>query len=359
MSTPREELNRLIAGFWTTQAIYVAVRLRVPDLLANGPRTADELARESGAHPRSLYRLLRALASSGVFHEDAEHRFALTPLSECLRSDAPASMAAISWMRGDWQYRAWGNLLHNVQTGETAFDHLFGESLFEFLGHTPENAAIFDQGMVGVHGRETEAMLTAFDFSNIEVLADIGGGNGSVLAAVLTKHPSLRAILFDRADVIDRAKANLAQAGVADRVQFIAGDFFQSVPRGADAYFLRHIIHDWNDDQSRTILNNVRSAMPPDGRLLLAEFVLPDGPEPFHGKWFDVAMMTVTGGQERTASEYRKLLEASRFTLQHIVPTATELSVIEATCSMTPIAAHLSVPDVSVSSAESPFVTER
>lgn len=331
MNSPCEELNRLIAGFWTTQAVYVAVRLRIPDLLASGPRTADELAAQSGSHPRSLYRLLRALASSGVFREDADCRFSLTPLSECLRRDAPGSMAGLAWMRGDWQYRAWGDLLHNVQTGETAFDHVFGESLFEFLGKRPENAAIFDQGMVGVHGRETDAMLAAFDFSDIQVLADIGGGNGSVLAAVLTKFPSLRAILFDRADVIDRAKANLAQAGVADRVQFIAGDFFQSVPSGADAYFLRHIIHDWDDDQSRTILKNVHAAMPANGRLLLAEFVLPDGPEPFHGKWFDLAMMTVTGGQERTEGEYRALLDSCGFELRRFVPTSSELSVIEAT----------------------------
>ena len=330
MSFPREELNQMIAGFWRTQAVYVAVRLGIPDLLASGPRTADELAAESGSHARSLYRLLRALASGGVFREDADHRFALTPLSECLRRDAPNSMAGLAWMRGDWQYRAWGDLLHNVQTGETAFDHVFGEPLFDFLRHTPENAAIFDQGMVGVHSRETEAMLTAFDFSDIEVLADIGGGNGSVLAAVLAKYPPLKAILFDRADVIDRAKVNLAQAGIADRVQFIAGDFFQSLPRGADAYFLRHIIHDWNDEQSRTILKNCRAAMPSNGRLLLAEFVLPDGPEPFHGKWFDLAMMTVTGGQERTELEYRSLLNDCGFECRRVVPTATELSVIEA-----------------------------
>lgn len=331
MTSPREELNQMIAGFWGTQAVYVAVRLRIPDLLASGPRTADELAAESGSHPRSLYRLLRALSSSGVFREDADRRFALTPLSECLRRDAPNSLAGLAWMRGDWQYRAWGDLLHNVQTGETAFNHVFGEPLFDFLRHTPENAAIFDQGMVGVHSRETEAMLVAFDFSDIEVLADIGGGNGSVLAAVLTKYPALRAILFDQADVIDRAKANLAQAGIADRVQFIAGDFFQSVPSGADAYFLRHIIHDWNDEQSRTILKNCHAAMPSHGRLLLAEFVLPDGPEPFHGKWFDLAMMTVTGGQERTESEYRALLDDCGFEWKRVVPTATELSVIEAT----------------------------
>lgn len=331
MNSPREELNHMIAGFWRTQAVYVAVRLRIPDLLAAGPRTADELAAESGSHARSLYRLLRALSSSGVFCEGADHRFSLTPLSECLRRDVLGSMAGLAWMRGDWQYRAWGDLLHNVQTGETAFNHVFGEPLFDFLRHTPENAAIFDQGMVGVHGRETEAMLAAFDFSDIKVLADIGGGNGSVLAAVLTKYPSLKAILFDRADVIGRAKANLAQAGVADRVQFIAGDFFQSVPSGADAYFLRHIIHDWNDGQSRTILKNCQAAMPSNGRLLLAEFVIPDGPEPFHGKWFDLAMMTVTGGQERTESEYRALLDECGFAWHQVVPTATELSVIEAT----------------------------
>lgn len=329
MNSPREELNHMIAGFWRTQAVYVAVRLRIPDLLAAGPRTADELAAETGSHARSLYRLLRALSSSGVFCEGADHRFSLTPLSECLRRDTPNSMAGLAWMRGDWQYRAWGDLLHNVQTGETAFNHVFGEPLFDFLRHTPENAAIFDQAMVGVHGRETEAMLAAFDFSDIKVLADIGGGNGSVLAAVLAKYPVLNAILFDRADVIDRSKANLAQAGVVDRVQFIAGDFFQSVPSGADAYFLRHIIHDWNDDQSRAILKNCRAAMPSNGRLLLAEFVLPDGPEPFHGKWFDLAMMTVTGGQERTESEYRALLDDCGFECRRIIPTATELSVIE------------------------------
>lgn len=330
MSSPREELNRLIAGFWATQAIYVAVRLGVPDRLVAGPRSADELAAECGAHPRSLYRLLRALASSGVFHEDDEHRFALTPLSECLLRDTPDSMAALAWMRGDWQYRAWGDLLHNVRTGETAFAHVFGESLFEFLQHCPESAAIFDQGMVGVHGRETDAMLAAFDFSDVRVLADIGGGNGSVLAAMLTRYPLLRALLFDRADVIDRARMNLTQAGVVDRVQFHAGDFFQAVPRGADAYFLRHILHDWDDEHARAILKHVRSVIPAEGRLLIAEFVLPDGPGPFHGKWFDLAMMVVTGGQERTETEYRTLLDDCGFVWQRLVPTSTELSVIEA-----------------------------
>lgn len=329
MTSPKDELNHLIAGFWKTQAIYVAVRLQIPDLLEVGPCTAEKLAAETGTHERSLYRLLRALASSGVFQEDAEHRFSLTPISECLLSNTAGSLSALAWMRGDWQYRAWGELLHNVQTGETAFNHAFGEPLFEFLRQNPQNAAIFDQAMIGVHGRETEAMLAAFDFSDIRVLADIGGGNGSVLAAVLPKYPELQAILFDRADVIDRAKANLNRVGVADRVQFVAGDFFQSVPSGADAYFLRHIIHDWDDQRATTILKNCQDAMCDDARLLLAEFVLPDGPGPFHGKWFDLAMMIVTGGQERTETEYRQLLKDSGFVWRRIVPTTSELSIIE------------------------------
>jgi hypothetical protein len=330
MTSPKDELNRMIAGFWMTQAIHVAVRLQLPDLLSAEARTAEELATETGTHARSLYRLLRALSSSGVFREKAEHRFALTPLSECLLKNTTGSLSALAWMRGDWQYKAWGDLLHNVRTGETAFEHVFGEPLFEFLRHHPENAAIFDQAMVGVHGRETEAMLASYDFSNVCVLADIGGGNGSVLAAVLGKYPTLRAILLDRADVIDRAKANLYQAGMAERVQFVAGDFFQSVPSGADVYFLRHIIHDWDDEQAATILKNCRAVMPCDSRLLLAEFVLPDGPESFHGKWFDLAMMVVTGGQERTASEYRRLLHTADFAWQRVVATTTELSIIEA-----------------------------
>ena len=327
---PRETLNRLISGFWTTQAIYVAVRLRIPDLLSAGPRTAESLAEETQTHARSLYRLLRALSSTGIFHEVGQQRFELTPLSECLRQDVPGSLAALSLMRGDWQYQAWGKLLHSVQTGETAFDQVFGTPIFDHLSHAPDHAAVFDQAMVGVHGRETAAMLAAYDFSTIGLLADIGGGNGSVLAAVLGRHSSLRGLLFDRHDVVDRGRSNLHQAGVAERCQFVAGDFFKQVPSGADAYLLRHVLHDWDDEQSATILRRCHEAMPEGSHLLIAEYVLPDGPEPFHGKWFDVAMMVITGGQERTEAEYRKLLDSAGFDIDRIVPTGFELSIIEA-----------------------------
>ncbi len=330
--SPRDELSRMIGGFWTTQAIHVAVRLRLPDLLAAGSRTADSLAVETGTHARSLYRLLRALASSGVFREDEQRQFSLTPLSELLRHDQPGSMAALALMRGDWQYQAWSELLHSIRTGEAAFNHAFGEPIFDHLARMPEHGEVFDQAMVGVHGRETHAMLAAYDFSTIGLLADVGGGNGSVLIEVLKHSPTTRGVLFDRADVIERARANVNAAGLSDRCEFVSGDFFQSVPAGADAYLLRHIIHDWDDDRSATILQNCYRAMSSGARLLIAEFVLPDGPQPFQGKWFDLAMLAITGGQERTETEYRRLLDAAGFRDRRVVPTSTELSIIEVEC---------------------------
>ncbi len=329
--SPRDQLNRMIAGFWTTQAVFVAVRLRLPELIAKQPQTSDQLAATTGTHAKSLYRLLRALSSSGIFREDEQRQFHATPLSDVLCRDAENSMSGLALMRGDWQYAAWGQLLHGVQTGKTPFISVFGKPLFEHLTEHPNHAAIFDQAMVGVHGRETAAMLTAFDWSACGVLADIGGGNGSVLAAILKHSPQTQAIHFDRVDVSLRAQDNLGEAGLAERCQFAVGDFFESVPSGADTYLLRHIIHDWSDDQALTILKNCRTAMNSGSRLLIAEYVLPDGPESFHGKWFDLAMMVVTGGQERTESEYRKLLDQSGFRWVRVIPTSTELSIIEAT----------------------------
>lgn len=328
--SPRDELNRLVTGFWTTQAIYVAVRLKIADRLVNGPLTAESLASETGSHAPTLYRLLRALASSGVFHEDAQRRFTLTPISELLRHNVPGSMAALALMRGDWQYRAWGELLHSVQTGECAFEHAFGEAIFAHLARVPEHGAIFDQAMVGVHGRETDAMLAAYDFSQFGQIADVGGGNGSVLIEILKRSPSTRGLLFDQPHVIQRAQQNFTQAGLAHRCDFVAGDFFQDVPPGADAYLLRHIIHDWDNDRSKAILRNCHRAMSAGSRLLIAEFVLPNGPGPFQGKWFDLAMLAVTGGQERTETEYRALLADTDFQWRRLVSTSCELSIIEA-----------------------------
>jgi SAM-dependent methyltransferase len=329
-ASPQEQLSRLLTGYWISQALYVAAKLGLADLLKDGSRSADDLASSTSSHPRALYRLLRALASVGVFAEDDRQRFGLTPLAECLRSDVPGSLRALAPMRGDWQYRAWAEFLYTIQTGRSGFEKVYGMPLFDYLAQNPEQGQLFDQAMVGVHGRETAAMLDAYDFSSIDTLADIGGGNGSLLAAVLQKYPDMKAVLFDRPAVAERARANIDAAGLGNRCHVVGGDFFEAVPAGADAYLLRHIIHDWDDEKATTILRNVGRAMAKGGRLLVVEFVLPPGNEPFFGKWFDLAMMAVPGGMERTQEEYQKLFEVAGFRLARVVPTRTEVSVVEA-----------------------------
>lgn len=332
MSHPasRDELTRLMSGYWHTQAIYVAAKLGIADLLADGPRSADELAGPTGTLPRPLYRLLRALAGLGIFAEDDLGRFSLTALAEGLRSDVPGSVRSLAIMRGEWQYESWGQLLHSVRTGRSGFEKVHGMRLFDWLSEHPEKGRLFDDAMTGVHGRETAAMLRAYDFSGVGALADVGGGNGEVLSSVLKQYPKMNGILFDLPAVIERAARNIEAAGLAGRCRVVAGDFFTSVPAGADVYLLRHIIHDWDDELSIAILLQCRQAMGEQGRLLVVEGVVPTGNEPSLSKFFDLAMMVLPGGMERTEAEYRSLLGTAGFRLTRIVPTDTWVSVIEA-----------------------------
>lgn len=327
--TPQDMMNRMITGYWTTQSIYVAAKLGLADLLQGGPRTADELAASTHVNGPALYRLLRALASLGIFAEDVTGRFVLTPLADCLRSDQPGSQWALAVMSGEEHYQAWGELLYSVQTGKVAFDKLYGMPVFDFLSQNLEQAKVFDAAMVGVHGRESAAMTDAYDFSEIRVLADVGGGNGSLLTAVLQQNPHLRGMLYDLPGVTERAKANLHAAGVADRCETIGGSFFESVPAGADAYLMRHIIHDWDDEKATTILRNIQRVIGPEGRLLVVEGVISPGNEPGFGKLLDLTMLTIPGGKERTEAEYRTLFQAGGFELTRIVPTSAGVSVIE------------------------------
>jgi hypothetical protein len=327
--TPQAKINEMVTGYWISQALYVAAKLDLADLLIPGPRSADELAQATKSHAPSVYRLLRALASVGVFAEDGQGRFSLTPLAECLRSDVRASQRALAIMSGEEHYRAWGELLYSVQTGKTAFDKLYGMPIFAFLAQNPDQAKIFDAAMVGVHGRETAAMLDAYEFSGVGTLADLGGGNGSLLTTVLKKYPGMQGILFDLPGVTERAKANLQAAGLADRCKVIGGNFFESAPGGADAYLMRHIIHDWDDERSTKILQNVHRAMGKEGRLLVVEGVIPPGDDPSFSKLLDLTMLVIPGGKERTEDEYRKLYEAGGFHITRIVPTMAEVSVIE------------------------------
>jgi hypothetical protein len=326
--TPQDRLNQLMSGYWHTQAIYVAAKLRLADLLADGPRAVDELAAASTTQPRALYRLLRALASVGIFVEVPGGRFGLTPMAECLRT-IPGSARSLAIMRGEWQYEAWGRLLDSVKTGRPAFELIHGERLFDHFVKNPERGKLFDDAMTGVHGRETSAMLAAYDFSGIRTLADIGGGNGDVLLSILKKYPALRGLYFDLPAVAERARANFEVAGVADRCQIVAGSFFETIPAGADAYMMRHIIHDWDDDQSATILRHCRTAMDSGGMLLVVEGIVPPENEPSVSKFFDLAMMVLPGGLERTEDEYRRLFAAAGFRLSRVTKTTTWVSVIE------------------------------
>lgn len=326
---PRAVMMGIVSGYWKSQAVYVAARLGLADLLKDGPLSAAQLAERTGTHAPSLYRLLRALASDGIFAEDAQGRFALTPLGQCLRTDVPDSIHAMAVMSCEEHYRAWGELLYSVQTGKTAFDHVFGKPIFDYLAEHPREGQIFDNAMVSVHGGETPATLEAYDFGGIRTLVDIGGGNGSLLTATLQRYPALRGILYDRAHVVERARPLLERAGVANRCTVMAGDFFQSAPPGGDAYLMRHIIHDWDDERCRTILRHVRSVIPAGGRLLVVESVIPPGNAPSFAKYLDLTMLVVPGGKERTEAEYRELFLASGFRLARIVPTRAEVSVIE------------------------------
>jgi hypothetical protein len=327
---PQAVLHDLLTGFWRSQAVHAAAKLGLADLLKDGPRTADDLARATGTHGRTLYRLLRALASLGVFAENAAGAFELTPLADCLRSDAPLSQRSVAILIGEEFYRAWGELLYSVRTGNTAFEHLYGKPLFAHLADNPQSARLFDEAMSGVHGAETAAMLEVYDFRPIGTLVDVGGGNGSTLAGILARDPMLHGVLFDRPDVVERARANLHALGMEHRCLTVGGDFFQSVPVGGDAYLLRHVLHDWYDEQCLAILGNIRRAMLPRARVLIVESIIPPGNGRFAGKFMDLNMLVIPGGMERTEAEYRQLLAAAGFKLARVIPTRLETSIIEA-----------------------------
>lgn len=326
---PHAQLGQMITGYWISQAIYAAAKFGIADLLDEGAKSVEELAVATSTKPELLYRLLRALASVGVFAEHSQRQFSLTPLAEPLRSGVPGSQRSLALMMGDDQYRAWGNLADTVKTGDNAYEKIFGKPIFDHLAEQPEKARIFDDAMTGIHGRETHSILDAYEFTGINVIADIGGGNGSKITAILQKYPDMRGILFDLPHVIDRARPNIDAAGLLDRCQLMGGDFFQSVPSGADAYVMRHIIHDWNDAKSLTILKNCHAVMPAGKKLLLVESVIPPGNDPFLGKFLDLTMMLIPGGKERTKDEYRALYDQAGFDLARIVPTDSEVSVIE------------------------------
>jgi len=328
-STSHHQLEQMITGYWKSQSIYAAAKLGIADLLIDGPQSPELLAAKTGTDAESLYRLLRALASIGIFAENEAGEFALTPLAEPLRSDHPESRQALAIMNGEDQFRPWCEIIYSLETGKSAYEMIWGKSVFEFLSEHPEKARIFDKAMIGIHGRSTNAISKAYDFSEISVLMDVGGGNGSNLISILQAYPHLRGILFDIPHVVERAQEQFERAGLADRCDLIGGDFFESVPRGADACLLRHIIHDWNDEKSLELLKNCHAALPEKGKLLVIEGIIQPGNDVSMGKFVDLVMLLVTGGKERKVDQFRSLYEQAGFELTDIFPTITELSIIE------------------------------
>ena len=328
---PHVQLIQMGVALWQARAVYAAAELGLADLLAKGERSTEDLAHETGTHAPSLYRLLRALASCGLVTETARNRFAATPLGDALRDGAPgAARATILTIAGSWQWKAWDHFLHALRTGESGVQASFGKSLFDFLAGEPVHSARFNEAMVGMHGAVAPAVVAAFDFSRFRSVVDVGGGKGALLAAILKAHPALRGVLFDLPETGEDAGAYLAAAALGARCAFEAGDFFQAVPAGHDAYLLAHVLHDWNDDQAIAILRKCREAIPAGGRLLIIEAVLPDGDAPHHGKLMDLLMLTVTGGVERGADQFASMLTRSGFRLAKVHLTTTHQSVIEA-----------------------------
>lgn len=328
---PPLQIFLMSEGCVISTALSLVAELGIADLLASGPQPVEALAQATSTHPGALYRVLRLLSSVGVFTQVQPNLFALTPLGDCLRTGVPGSMR--SWVRmvglKMW-FQTFGEALHSLRTGEPVFVRTVGAEPFEYLASHPEESEIFNAAMSDFGQGVAVAVVQAYDFSDIHSVIDVGGGNGSFISTILQAHPQMTGTLFDLPHVAESAKKTITEAGVDNRCDIRPGDFFKSVPAGADAYVLRWIIHDWDEEKALTILRNCREAMTKAARLLIVETVIPPGDEPHPGKLVDFVMLTALGGQERTAEEYAELLGQVGFNLNRVVPTTSPMSVIEA-----------------------------
>ena len=330
---PPFALYRMVTGYYLSRALHAAATLGVADLLAAGPRHHRELAAATGTHAPALNRMLRLLASAGVFTEDDGGRFALTPMGEFLRAGVPGSMRAAVLLFGGTTQDVWGDLLHSVRTGEPAFPRRFGVDSFTYLAQHPEEAANFDAAMADFTRHIAAAVAATYDFSALGTVVDVGGGNGALLAGILQATPGPRGIVFDLPHVAERARAHLEALGLSARCATAGGDFFRAVPPDGDAYLLKHVLHDWDDARAAEILRACHRAMAPAARLLIVEGIYPariDESDASRGAAAnDVNMLVCTGGRQRSEAEFRALLGAAGFALTRIVPTPAGIGIIE------------------------------
>ena len=327
---PEMYLTQLSFGALVSQALFVAAKLGVADLLAEQPLSIFELATATKTHERALYRVLRSLAGVGVFEEISPMIFAMTPNAEPLRSDVPNSIRNTAVFMGEeWHWRVWGNMFQSMGSGKPAWAKVHGAEVFDYFQDNPEQYEIFNRAMTEMSASTAPVVVEAYDFTGIEKLADIAGGHGLLLAQILKANPNMRGILFDLPSVIQGADTLLRKEGVSSRVETVAGNFFESVPV-ADGYVMKHIIHDWDDERAIQILENICAVMNPSGRVLLVEVIIPEGNDPHFGKILDLEMLVSPGGVERTAEEYRQLLTDSGLRLTRIIPTQSAYSIVEA-----------------------------
>jgi hypothetical protein len=320
----------MVLGYQLTQIIHVAAKLRIADHLKDGPVAVRELATLTDSHEDSLYRLLRALAGMGVFAEEEGLRFRLTPAAELLRSGVPGSMRARAEVAGEeWMWRSWGELLHSVRTGETAFDHIYGKGTFDWFSENPTAAHLFDEFLADRTAALVDAVIGAYDFSPAQTVVDLGGGAGVLLTAILRHNRHARGILFDLKHVVAGARTKL-DPNVAQRCRFVSGDIFKAVPRGGDLYILKSVLHDWSDARAQAILGTCCRAMAGRGKLLVVEEIVCRPNEPCEAKLSDINMLVRTGGRNRTEKEYRNLLAAGGFKMTAVFPTGGQFSVMEA-----------------------------
>ncbi len=328
-----ETLLEMINGSWIAQAIAVTAELGLADLLRDGPRTSVDLASATGTDAPSLHRLLRALTTIDICHESEDGRFSITEMGRLLGTESPDSLRSWSMWWGKYLWPVWGNLRYSINTGNSARTLLTGTEGFKHLENDPAAAATFNQALVELTRLTTSGVVRAYDFSSCQLIVDVGGGYGELLAAILTANPKVRGVLFDLPHATEGARHHFEQARLSDRCEFVAGDFFESVPRGADAYVLKSVIHDWNDDKSRAILKTCHAAMNADARLLLVERVLPQRLETsaVHQSAVrsDLTMLVALGAQERTENDFRNLLNSAGFELTRVCPAGI-VCVLEA-----------------------------
>jgi hypothetical protein len=324
---PHAQMMQFVLGVWISKPIYVAAELGIADIVADGPKSIDELAKITNTHAPSLYRVMRALASVGIFSETGERSFALTPMAECLKRGAMRSIALM--FNSDWHGKAWENLLDSVRTGDVAFDKAHGMPIFDWLRENPWAAEIYHEANAIKAMTSHRAIIDAYDFSGIHTLTDVGGGRGALMAEILKANPAMKGVVAELPSVVKDAREFILAKGLDARCEVIGCDFFNKIPLGSDAYLMSHILHDWNDKACKTILENCHEAMKPGSMLLVVESLIPPGNEFSVAKLLDLEVFVMGGGCERTESEFRDLFESAGFTLSRIVPTQESISVIE------------------------------